>query len=172
MLYGCEIDSLGKIVPTVKAQSLNEVERRTNEFRAELGKRAIHCRVMNYCKEDLLKNDFRSAVMEAAKGLADRIREETGSGLDGAALFNEALKKNDPMLYLNDLSDDSKINEQNGFKELLCAIFHLVRNPMSHTPKVKWDMQRNEALDVFVLISLAHKYLDECIVNPVIRSRT
>jgi len=169
MLYGCEIDALGKIVPTVKAQSLNEVERRTNEFRAELAKRAIHCRVMNYCKEDLLKNDFRSAVMEAAKGLADRIRDETGSGLDGAALFNEALKKNDPLLYLNDLSDDSKINEQNGLKELLCAIFHLVRNPMAHKPKVKWDMQRNEALDVFVLISLAHKYLDECCVNPVIR---
>lgn len=169
MLYGCEIDTMGRIVSTIKAQSLNEVERRTDEFRLELRKRAIHDRVMYYCREDLLRNDFRSAVMEAAKGLADRIREETGSGLDGAKLFDETLKKNEPLLYLNDLRDDSKINEQNGLKELLCSIFHLVRNPMAHTPKVKWDMQRNEALDMFVLISLAHKYLDQCIVNPKVR---
>lgn len=169
MLYGCEINAQGRIAPVAKAESLDEVERRTSELRAEFGKRAIHDRVLHYCREDLLKNDFRVAVLEAAKGLADRIREDTGSGLDGATLFNEVLKKNDPLLYLNDLSDESKINEQNGLKELLCSIFHLIRNPLSHKPKVKWDMQRNEALDVFVLISLAHKYLDQCIVNPKVR---
>lgn len=171
MLYGCEINTQGRIAPVAKAESLDEVERRTSELRVEFAKRAIHDRVVHFCREDLLKEDFRTAVLEAAKGLADRIREMTGSGLDGAKLFEEALKKNDPMLYLNDLSDESKINEQNGFKELLCSIFHLVRNPMAHQPKVKWDMQRNEALDVFVLISLAHKYLDECIVNPAIKCR-
>jgi len=169
MLHGCEIDAMGKIVSTVRAQSLTEVERRTDEFKAELNKRAIHDRVMHYCKADLLRHDFRTAVMEAAKGLADRIREETGARSDGANLFETALKKNDPLLYLNDLSDESKINEQNGLKELLCAIFHLVRNPLAHKPKIKWDLQRNEALDVFVLISLAHKYLDQCIVNPRVR---
>ena len=171
MLYGCGIDAQGRIAPVVQAESLAEVERRTSELRVEFAKRAIHDRVVHFCREDLLKDDFRTAVLESSKGLADRIREMTGSGLDGAKLFEEALKKNDPMLYLNDLSDESKINEQNGLKELLCSIFHLVRNPMAHQPKVKWDMQRNEALDVFVLISLAHKYLDECFVNPAIKCK-
>jgi uncharacterized protein (TIGR02391 family) len=169
MLHGCEINAEGKLSAIPKASTLPEVDRRIDEFRSELAKRKIHQRVMFYCREDLLRKDYQSAVLEAAKGLADRVREETGKGDDGTPLFDSVFSKTDPWLFLTDLSDESKKSEQNGLRELLNAIFHLIRNPLSHKPKIKWDVNQNEALDVFVLISLAHKYLDECFVNPMKR---
>jgi uncharacterized protein (TIGR02391 family) len=47
-------------------------------------------------------------------------------------------------------------------KELLESIFHLVRNPAAHTPKINWKIDEIKALDILTLISFAHKYLDEC----------
>lgn len=167
MLHGCEINGEGKLSAIVQARSLAEVDRRTDEFRTELSKRNIHQRVMHYCRPDLLRKDYQSAVLEAAKGLAERVREMTGRGDDGTTLFDASFSKSDPYLFLTDLADDSKRSEQNGLRELMNAIFHLLRNPLSHTPKIRWNINRNEALDVFVLISLAHKYLDECYSNPL-----
>lgn len=166
MLHGCCINSEGKLSEIVQAHSLAEVDRRTDEFRAELTKRNIHQRVMHYCRAELLKRDYSLAVLEAAKGLADRVRELTGRGDDGASLFEATFSSKDPYLFLSDLKDECKRSEQNGLRELMNAIFHLIRNPLSHRPKIKWNVNRNEALDVFVLISLAHKYLDECFPNP------
>ena len=172
MLHGCCINSEGKLSEIVQAHSLAEVDRRTDEFRAELAKRNIHQRAIYYCRPDLLRKDYQSAVLEAAKGLADRVRELTGRTDDGTPLFEASFSRTDPYLFLSDLADDSKKSEQNGLRELMNAIFHLLRNPLSHTPKIKWNVNRNEALDVFVLISLAHKYLDECFPNPQKVTRT
>ena len=55
-----------------------------------------------------------------------------------------------------------KKSEFTGVKELLEAIFHLVRNPAAHTPKINWKVDETKALDILTLISFAHKYLDEC----------
>ena len=57
---------------------------------------------------------------------------------------------------------DSEKSEFTGVKELLEAIFHLVRNPTAHTPKINWKVDETKALDILTLISFAHKYLDEC----------
>lgn len=37
----------------------------------------------------------------------------------------------------------------------------LVRNPVAHTPKINWKVDKDKALDILTLISFAHKYLDE-----------
>lgn len=165
MLHGWKINGQGKLVEVPKATNLEEVDRRTDEFRRELAKRCVHQRVYHYCNQDLLKNDYRTAVLEAAKGLADRIREMTGLRTDGVPLFNMVFAKDNPWLVFVDLQNPNGCNEQNGLCELLCSIFHMVRNPMSHRPKIHWDMERNQALDMFVLISYVHKCLDECVVN-------
>ena len=60
------------------------------------------------------------------------------------------------------MSTNSERSEFAGLKELLEAIFHLVRNPAAHTPKVNWKSDETKALDILTLISFAHKYLDEC----------
>lgn len=162
LLLGMEVGTDGKLKQAVKASTLDEVDRRVNNLKRKLYERAIHAEVTKYCVKDYLRKDYFDAVFEAAKGLAERVRQITGLTTDGGKLFQEAFSTKDPFLFFNSLKSDSEISEFIGLKELLEAIFHLVRNPAAHTPKVNWKVDENKALDVLTLISFAHKYLDEC----------
>lgn len=64
------------------------------------------------------------------------------------------------------MQTESEKSEFIGLKELMEAIFHLIRNPVAHTPKINWKIEEAKALDVLTLISFAHKYLDECNKMP------
>ncbi|QHQ63402.1 TIGR02391 family protein [Anaerocolumna sedimenticola] len=109
-----------------------------------------------------MREDYYDAVFEAAKGLAERVRQITGLSSDGGELFQKAFAKGDPYLFFNSMQTDSEKSEFTGVKELLEAIFHLARNPAAHTPKINWRVEETKALDILTLISFAHKYLDEC----------
>ena len=162
LLLGVSVTKEGRLEKVVEAKTLDEVDRRVNELRKHLYDRAIHHEVKKYCIKDYLRKDYYDAVFEACKGLAERVRQITGLGEDGSALFQKAFAKNDPYIFFNTLKTESEINEFIGLKELLESIFHLVRNPAAHTPKLNWRMDETKALDVLTLISFAHKYLDEC----------
>ena len=162
LLAGLEIQPTGKIQQAVKATTLDEVDRRVNSLNKHLYNRAIHEQVKKYCINDYLRKDYYDAVFEAAKGLAQRIRDITGLQSDGSNLFQTAFATSSPYIFMNTLQTDSEKSEHNGLKELLSAIYHLVRNPAAHTPKINWRTNETEALDVLTMISLAHKYLDKC----------
>jgi len=162
LLAGLSVSKEGVLNEVVQAKTLDEVDRRVNDLRRHLYNRAIHQEVGKYCIKDYLRKDYYDAVFEAAKGLAERVRQITGLTVDGSALFQKAFAKNDPYIFFNSLKTESEINEFIGLKELLESIFHLVRNPAAHTPKVNWVMDETKALDILTVISFAHKYLDEC----------
>ena len=145
-----------------KATTLSEVDKRVNHLQKKLYERSIHYEVVKYCESDYLRKDYFDAVFEASKGLAERVREITGLKTDGGTLFDTAFATKDPYLFFNALSNESEKSEFIGLKELLCSIFHLVRNPEAHTPKINWKVDEGKALDILTLISFAHKYLDEC----------
>lgn len=162
LLAGLFVSKEGKVVDVVQATTLDEVDRRVNHLKREFYNRAIHNEVQKYCIKDYLRKDYYDAVFEAAKGLAERVRQITGLSSDGGELFQKAFAKGDPYLFFNSMQTDSEKSEFTGVKELLEAIFHLVRNPAAHTPKINWRVEETKALDVLTLISFAHKYLDEC----------
>ncbi|NLT21200.1 MAG: TIGR02391 family protein [Syntrophomonadaceae bacterium] len=166
LLAGLFISKEGRLNEVTQAKTLDEVDRRVNNLRRQLRIRAIHHEVEKYCIKDYLRKDYYDAVFEASKGLAERVREITCLTSDGSALFQKAFAKNDPYIFFNNLKTDSEINEFIGLKELLESIFHLVRNPAAHTPKVNWKMDEIKALDILTVISFAHKYLDECYKMP------
>lgn len=166
LLAGIEITKEGNLVEVVQAKTLDEVDRRVNSLKKHLYNRAIHSEVQKYCIDDYLRKDYYDTVFEAAKGLAERVRQITGLTTDGGTLFQTAFSKNDPYLFFNELKTDSEKSEFTGLKELLEAIFHLVRNPVAHTPKVNWKVDEAKALDILTLISFAHKYLDMCHKMP------
>nr|DAG15131.1 MAG TPA: hypothetical protein [Caudoviricetes sp.] len=166
LLAGLEITKEGKIIEVVQAKTLDEVDRRVNSLQRQLYNRAIHSEVKKYCIKDYLQKDYYDAVFEAAKGLAQRVRDITGLTTDGGTLFQTAFSKNDPYLFFNSMKTDSEISEFIGLKELIEAIFHLVRNPVAHTPKINWKVDEDKALDILTVISFAHKYLDECHKMP------
>ena len=162
LLAGLEITKEGKLIEVIKATTLDEVDRRVNSLQRQLYIRSIHSEVQKYCIKDYLQRDYYDAVFEAAKGLAERVREITGLNADGGKLFQTAFSRNDPFLFFNSMQTDSEISEFTGLKELMEAVFHLVRNPAAHTPKINWKTNEAKALDVLTIISFAHKYLDEC----------
>ncbi|MBD8069777.1 TIGR02391 family protein [Bacillus sp. PS06] len=162
LLSGLLITNEGKLIPAERAKTLDEVDRRVNSLKKHLYNRAIHQEVTKYCIKDYLRKDYYDAVFESAKGLAERVRIISGLTTDGGALFQKAFSKNDPYIFFNGLSTANEISEFVGLKELLEAIFHLVRNPAAHTPKVNWKVDETKALDILTVISFAHKYLDEC----------
>jgi uncharacterized protein (TIGR02391 family) len=166
LLAGLEITKEGKLIEVVQAKTLDEVDRRVNSLQRQLYNRAIHNEVQKYCIKDYLQKDYYDTVFEAAKGLAERVRQITGLTTDGGILFQTAFSKNDPYLFFNSMQTDSEKSEFTGLKELLEAIFHLVRNPAAHTPKINWKVDEGKALDILTLISFAHKYLDECHKMP------
>ena len=166
MLIGLEILENGKIQETVKAETLDEVDKRVKSLEQKLTDRNIHPDVKKYCIKDYLQKDYFDAVFEAAKGVAQRVRDISGLKMDGGELFQTAFAQKDPYLYFNLLQTKSEISEFTGLKELLESIFHLVRNPAAHTPKINWIVDETKALDILTLISVAHKYLDECNLVP------
>ena len=162
LLMGLEVQENGKIREVKKADTLDEVDRRVKSLEQKLTDRNIHPEVKKYCIRDYMQKDYFDAVFEAAKGVAQRVRSITGLSDDGGKLFQTAFSHKDPYLYFNLLQTESEISEFIGLKDLLEAIFHLVRNPTAHTPKINWKVEEEKALDILTLISVAHKYLDEC----------
>lgn len=156
LFAGLSIDQSGRLVAVSQAETLSEVDQRVNHLKKALYDRAIHSEVQKYCVEDYLRADYYDAVFEASKGLAERVRQISGLTTDGGTLFQTVFSKNDPYIFFNAMKTDSERSEFTGLKELLEAIFHLVRNPAAHTPKVNWKTDETKVLDILTLISFAH----------------
>lgn len=116
--------------------------------------------MLNYCRAELLDENYFHAVFEATKGVAERIRLLSGLHGDGADLVSKAFAGQQPILTLGSLTTESEKSEQKGFANLLIGLFGAVRNPLAHAPKTNWPMSEQDALDILTLVSLIHRKLD------------
>lgn len=157
---GLELGKDGKFHKVEKANTLDEAERRADRLRSELQARGVHPDVLRYCKAELLEDNYFHAVLEATKSIAEKIRDSTGLDEDGAVLVDQALGGDSPLIRVNDLSSKSEWSEQRGFVNLLKGVFGLFRNPTAHEPRIAWPMPEEDALDLFVLVSYAHRRID------------
>lgn len=170
MMVGIEVSRDGALRYVARAETIDQVKRRTENLRKSLLQRSVHTRVLKYCVDELLQENYFHAVFEAAKSLSDRIREMTGMSEDGSKLFDKAFSCKDPWLAINRLSTESERNQQNGLKEMLHGITHLVRNVTAHEVKIKWIVEEKEALEILNTISFLHNYLDQCFVVPKVNT--
>ncbi len=166
MLVGVEIRDDGNFYLVPKAQSLSEVQRRTKGLRAKLTGYGAHPEVLKCCREELLANDYFHAVQEAAKSLCERTRAMSGLSLDGTDLFQTVFSGRDPYIAYNSLRTSSERNQQNGLKEMLCGVMHMVRNVTAHELRIRWDINEKDAVDILAQISYVHKLLDACVTVP------
>lgn len=159
---GIEYRKDGQFYSIQVATTIDEAHKRLNTITAKFKGRRIHPEVSNYCKAELLQDNYFHAVFEAAKGLAQRIREMSGVTLDGAALVDKVFAIDRPLLALNTLQTETEKSEHKGFAQLLKGCFGAVRNPLAHEPKLFWKGE-DDAADYLSLISLLHRKLDECV---------
>ena len=166
MLLGVEIKDDGQYYSVSQAQSLGEVQRRTKELRDKLTGYGAHPEVLRCCRQELLAKDYFHAVQEAAKSLCDRTRTMSGLLSDGTELFQTAFSVKNPLIAYNSLRTSSEQNQQNGLKEMLCGVIHMIRNVTAHELRIHWDVNEKDAVDILTQISYLHKLLDVCIVVP------
>ncbi len=150
----------GKVGRVNKATTLDAARARAGQLKSALESRSVHAEVMKYCRAELLDENYFHAVLEATKGVGERIRLLTGLTGDGAELVNKAFAGLHPVLALGPLTTDSEKSEQKGFANLLIGLFGAVRNPLAHAPKTNWPMTEQDALDILSLVSLIHRKLD------------
>jgi uncharacterized protein (TIGR02391 family) len=163
---GLAVLESGDLVSVERAQTLSEAQRRATDLRADLELRNVHPDVLQFCKEELLKDNYFHAVLEATKSVADKLRTRTGLTDDGASLVDRALGGELPLLAINPLKTGSEKSEQKGFSNLVKGMFGMFRNTTAHAPKITWAVDKNDAEEVFTLLSLVHKRIDAAHMPP------
>lgn len=153
----------GKVARCDPATTLTDAQARAGRMRGALMQRNVHVEVLRYCRAEIIQQNYFHAVLEAVKGVAERIRQDTGLTTDGADLVTAAFGVKAPLLALNSLTTDSEKSEQKGFTQLLVGLFGMVRNPLAHALKITWLMPEQDALDVLTMVSLIHRKLDSAV---------
>ena len=160
LLRGIELGSDGQLHQVKQANTLSEAHKRASLIREKLKGRFIHAEVIKYCKAELMQDNYFHAVFEATKGVAERLRQLTGTQLDGVRLVEATLlPKQNQLLAINSLQTESECSEQNGFASIVKGCFEAIRNPRAHTPQILWTGE-DDVADLFSLLSLIHRKLD------------
>jgi len=155
----------GKLRQVEVARTLTEAQERANRLRKELLARKVHSDVLRFCRAELLQDNYFHAVFEAAKSVADKIREKTGLTSDGAKLVDEAFGGKEPLLAFNALQTKTEQSEHTGLMNLMKGLFGVFRNTTAHAPKIKWPINEQDALDMLTLASMIHRRLDQAVLT-------
>lgn len=169
-LVGLKVNEKGQVARAPTATTLDEVAKLAGRLRTELTRRGVHAQVIHFCEEEILRKSIFHAVFEATKGLAERLRQLSGSNLDGADLVDYCFstKTPPPAIRVNAFRTESEISEHKGFANLLKGVFGTFRNPPAHTPRATagWTIPEPDALDLFSTLSLLHRRLDNATITP------
>jgi uncharacterized protein (TIGR02391 family) len=160
---GIEMTDAAKYREVSKATTLNEAQQRASHFKYKLEMRTVHSEIYKYCDSELLAENYFHSVFEAIKSIADRLRAKTGIYADGNALVDVAFSTTNPLIRINLLQNDTHRSEHLGLANMIKGLFGLIRNPTAHSPKIKFVIEEEEALDIMTAISLIHKKLDKAL---------
>ncbi|HTD97777.1 MAG TPA: TIGR02391 family protein [Mucilaginibacter sp.] len=160
---GLELSEKAQYKLVNKATTLSEAQQRASHFKYKLEMRNAHPTIIKYCDEELLKENYFHSIFEAVKSIADRIRTMTGLYADGNQLIDVAFSTGNPLIRINLMQNDTQRSEHIGLSNLIKGILGLIRNPTAHTPKIKFVIEEDEALDIMTTVSYIHKLLDKAI---------
>ncbi len=163
---GLRLNDEGKLEQCKQARTISDAQAAADQLRQKLFDRGVHPDVLKFCRAELVEGNYFHAVLEAAKSLAQKIRDKTGFTSDGSDLVDEAFgigKKAYPVLAFNALSADSERSEHKGLMNLMKGFFGTFRNPTAHAPRIAWQITEQDALDMMTIASLLHRRLDEAV---------
>jgi len=114
---GLRLNDEGKLEQCKQARTISDAQAAADRLRQKLLDRGVHADVLKFCRAELVQGNYFHAVLEAAKSVAQKIRDKTGFTSDGSDLVDEAFgigKKAFPVLAFNTLSSDSERSEHKG----------------------------------------------------------
>ncbi|CAM3010084.1 TIGR02391 family protein [Flavobacterium frigoris] len=157
---GLQLLESGKFSLITVSTTISEAEQKVNRFKSKLQQRNAHQKIYEYCKAELLAENYFHAVFEATKSIAEIICQKTGLFQDGSELVEIAFSIKNPLIKINDLTSETKESEHKGFANLIKGVFGMFRNTTAHAPKTIWEINENDALDIMSTISLIHRRLE------------
>jgi uncharacterized protein (TIGR02391 family) len=160
---GLSLGEDGRLRQVTASRTLTEAQERATKLHRDLLARNVHPDVLRFCRAELLQDNYFHAVFEAAKSVADKIREKSGLTGDGAKLVDQAFgfrAGSHPILAFNTLRTETEVGEHRGLMNLSKGLFGTFRNITAHAPKIKWVIKEQDALDMLSLASLLHRRLD------------
>lgn len=157
---GLELMETGKFKKTKGATTISEAEQRASRLKDKLEQRNTHTTIFQYCKAELLAENYFHTVFEATKSIAETIRQRTGLTEDGAELVEKAFSIKNPLIRINNLSSETEESEHKGFANLIKGVFGMFRNTTAHSPRIIWEINESDALDILSTISLIHRRLN------------
>lgn len=143
------------------AATISEAHTKADKFSYKLELRNTHSEIFKYCKSELFTENYFHAVFEAVKSIADRLRTITHIQEDGQKLVDKVFSVNLALVQINDLITETDRNEHNGLANIIRGLFGMIRNPTAHTPKIKFVIEEDEALEIMTIVSFVHKKLDQ-----------
>jgi uncharacterized protein (TIGR02391 family) len=158
--HGLNFRDDGKFHTIKPVSTLAEAEKRAQKFTTSVSDRNLHKDLLRFCRAELLQKNYFHAVLEATKSVASKVRLLTGLNSDGAKLIDEAFGGTSPILKINAFKTDTDKSEQKGFVNLAKGLFGTFRNPTVHAPKIEWDLEEQDALDLFTLASYVLRRID------------
>ena len=166
---GLSIGVDGQLSTRAVARTLSEAEHRARSLRNELLRRGAHAEVLRFCRAELLQDNYFHAVLEAAKSLAQRLRQMTGVEADGARLVDQVLEPGStgglPLVAFNSLTTETDRSEHRGLTFIVRGVFSAFRNPTAHEPKILRPVDEQDGTDLLTTISLLHRKLDAAVLT-------
>lgn len=156
---GLELSESGKYVRTEFITTISEAQQKANRMKAKLELRNVHPMIYQFCSAELLAENYFHMVFEATKSIAEVIRNRSGLTEDGNELIDKAFSIRNPLVQINDLSTETKESEHKGFANLIKGVFGMFRNTTAHAPRIIWELDESDALDILCTISLIHRRL-------------
>lgn len=160
---GLAVDATGKLIAVEAASTISDAQRRADDLRADLVRRGVHPDVLQFCRSELVTDNYFHAVLEATKSVASKLRTLSGLTEDGSVLVDRTLCGDKPLVAINALATESEWSEQRGFGNLVRGCFGMFRNPTAHEARVLWKMDKADAEDLLSLVSLIHRRLDSAV---------
>lgn len=157
---GIAVDEDGQLLDVEAVTTIADASKRARELRIDLLARGAHADVLQFCRAELVADNYFHAVLEATKSVAAKLRQLSGLTSDGAPLVDAALGGDRPRLRINALTTESERGEQRGFANLLKGMFGMFRNTTAHEPKILWQVAKSDAEDLLSMASLIHRRLD------------
>ena len=97
------------------------------------------------------KECYTDVVKDACLYLIEMIQDKSErNDLDGEALINTVFSEKNPQLLINNNQTISEKDEQRGFFYILRGIICGMRNPISHTKKIKYSKEESESIILFI----------------------
>lgn len=160
---GMHLGDDGKLRRADRVSNISQAKQKASRLSRALESRNVHADVLQFCRAELVQQNYFHAVFEAMKSVAAKIRAMSGLTSDGADLVRAAFtaaKGCNPLLGINPLVSETDKGEQRGFANLLIGLFGVIRNPLAHNAKIEWKMNEQDALDILTTASLIHRKLD------------